>query len=203
MLRVKVIAIDSTPVRYDPAYMYYRATVRVLDTLKGRFIPPSRRKSGQDHAQGDTNAAGHSSGDVYTDITFHGFIDYGATRSYFEQFAAHDPAFSSVIENVPVDSKAEQYYAEERAFTGSTAAFSMRIGQEAVVFLTYRDWLADSTHDYFELGIEPKASLGALPIIDGKVRDLNRVWSDDIVIDYGAWRRRFFAIRDKILNGTY
>lgn len=79
----------------------------------------------------------------------------------------------------------------------------MRVGQEAVVFLTYDDWLIDATHDYFALKIEPIASVGALPIIDGRVRDVNRIWSNDLLMEYDAWRRRFFQIRDKILSGTY
>ena len=55
-------------------------------------------------------------------------------------------------------------------------------------------------NDYYYLHLEPWASNNALPIIDGKVRDLNHVWSDQDLLPYRDWRSRFLSIRSTILS---
>lgn len=92
---------------------------------------------------------------------------------------------------------------EDETFLRDRKNFSMRVGQEAVVFLSFINQKFDSVSDAFELSVEPRASYNALPIIDGQVRDVNRIWSSQTMINYMDWRQRFLVIRDKILSGTY
>lgn len=97
----------------------------------------------------------------------------------------------------------ERKFTEDSAFLTDNGTFAMHVGQEAIVFLKYFDMKYTYTHDYLELATDARSSYNALPIIDGKVRDVNRIWSDQLMIDYNDWRNRFMGLRDKILTGTY
>jgi hypothetical protein len=80
--------------------------------------------------------------------------------------------------------------------------FAMRVGQDAIVFLSYSDWRLDTLYDYFQLKLYG-GTARELPVINGQVRDVNRIWSDSETVSYTDWRRRFMDIREKILSGTY
>lgn len=94
-------------------------------------------------------------------------------------------------------------FVEDSAFLADNGKFTMHAGQEAIVFLKYFGMRYTYTHDYIGLTTSPRSSYNALPIIEGKVRDVNCIWSDQIMIDYNDWRDRFMGLRDKILAGTY
>ncbi len=94
-------------------------------------------------------------------------------------------------------------FVEDSAFLADNGKFSMHVGQEAIVFLEYFGRRYSYTHDYIGLTTSPRSSYNALPIIDGKVRDVNHIWSDQLMMDYNAWRNRFMELRTKILTGTY
>ncbi len=94
------------------------------------------------------------------------------------------------------------YDKQDEAFN-KRGGFSMEVGQEAVVFLKHHSQRYDSANDYLDLNLEPAASYNALPIIDGKVRDVNGIWPGQPMMDYAAWRNRFMALRRKIPTGTY
>ncbi len=95
------------------------------------------------------------------------------------------------------------YKDEDSALIDGNGGFAMRIGQEAVVFLNFAEQRFDSTHDAFQLFLGPPGTAYTLVIAGDQVRDVNRTWSDDIMMSYADWRRRFLELRDKILNGTY
>jgi hypothetical protein len=91
----------------------------------------------------------------------------------------------------------------DSVFMDGQRKFTMRPGQETIVFLYFSEQKFDSTHDAFELFLGPPGSDATLPIVDGQVRDVNRIWSDEAVVTYPDWKRRFLELRDKILNGNY
>ena len=91
----------------------------------------------------------------------------------------------------------------DSSFANYENEFEMHIGQEAIVFLGYGNHEHDSTYDYYDLDLEPSASFNALPIINGKVRDVNHIWSDNTLLDYDQWKKYFQAFREKLLNGTF
>lgn len=97
----------------------------------------------------------------------------------------------------------ENIYDEDSAFSNSERKFTMPVGQEAVVFLTFIDQKFDSTSDAYLLNPEPNASYNALPIMNGQVRDINHIWSSETMTSYADWKLRFHAMREKILTGTY
>ncbi len=92
---------------------------------------------------------------------------------------------------------------EDSTFIEAGKGFTLKPGQEAVAFLHFSEQKFDSTHDAFQLFVGPPASDWAFPIIDGQIRDKNRIWSDSMTISYTDWRRRFLELRDRILNGNY
>ncbi len=85
----------------------------------------------------------------------------------------------------------------------ANGGFQMQVGQEALVFLTHSGQRYDSTNDYFDLNVDPRASYGALPIINGQVRDVNHIWSNQTMISYDDWKARVYELRNKILTGKY
>lgn len=58
----------------------------------------------------------------------------------------------------------------------------LQSGQELIVFLTYGNRLVDEQNDYYGLDL-----ITVYPVIDGKVRDITHIWSDNDLIDYEDW----------------
>jgi hypothetical protein len=185
ILRVRVQSVDSMEAPTDPGIYYYRATADVLDILKGRVLPPSCSQSFnvRDGEKGrDSRSVLSASSCIQFMYFAHLFSDprhgpSGGPRLFY----ARDPEFAR----------------------GPDSLFALKPGQEAVIFLKHNDILRDSTHDWYHLKLERRASMGVLPVINGQVRDINRIWSDDVMLDYTEWRRRLMALRDRLLNGTY
>jgi len=184
VLRVKILAIDSMPTgnRRSPNQQYYRATAAVVDTLKGQVFQPCWN----DYGTKDTRL--HRPASASAD---------GCIQFVYLDHLYSNPRFSP-------DGAPKLYSARDHEFaTGPDSAFAMRAGQEAVVFISHAYGLVDSSYDYYQLRLEPRASFGALPIINGKVRDVNRIWSQELLLNYADWRNRFFELRGKLLSGTY
>lgn len=173
ILRVRVVAIDSITDADNPEYNQYRATVEVLDTLKGRTF----RNAGAPN--GAATAAG-------------AFIQFQYMPGNYL-----NPAETSIDRDAP----AIPYRLTDPAFTTISGGFGMRGGQEAIVFLRHADYRADIGGSSYLLHLEPQASYNALPIVDGAVRDVNHVWSDNGKSSYGEWRERFMELRSAIMGG--
>jgi len=182
ILRVRVNRIDSmilkpTPLSQGNPYVY-RVTADVLDTLKGQTFSDCNEQAILRNTDNKPMVLAEGR---YSCIQF----QYMAAN-YFQ------PSMTM-----------EWPYANRDEAFSKRGGFSMEVGQEAVVFLTYQDQRYDSAYDYIELGLEPQASYNALPIIDGKVRDVNGIWSDQPMMEYAEWRSRFMGLREKILTGSY
>ncbi len=183
VLRVKVVTIDSMLTNYStplPGGIYiFSVTAQILDTLKGRAIPfcePNPVGNGSNAMPLSTN--------MPPTIRFQYFHNnYVSYSSRWDKMPEQDSAFIAMNE-------------------GGWRDFTMHVGQEAVVFLDHSAWKLDTMYDYYDLAMSAEAYY-ALPIINGQVRDVNHYWSDNLLMNYADWRRRFLEIREKILSGTY
>lgn len=189
VLRVHVLSVDSMPHRPSPSRVTtteFRAMVEVLDTLKGRTVPGCAFEM-RARGTGGVRAAAAAS----------------CTAIMFTNATWWDP--NEISDAMTGTNHNGMYFARDPAFCYSPAdsSFRMRPGQDAIVFLTYMNVKCDSTHDYPDLGIQTMASFGALPIIDGKIRDVNKIWSANEWQEYADWRARYVQIRDAILSGSY
>jgi hypothetical protein len=184
ILKIKVISIDSMIDKLSsgsfPGSYYYRVTAIVYDTIKGKVLPPP-----------PTNET-FAKHEKLLDTSNEHLIQFGYTNR-----AYHSLGF--------VGNEGKQSYTEaDTAFTrGSSNVFSMKVDQEAVVFLSYFNNVIDYQHDYFDLSLDPLASLNALPIIDGYVRDVNKVWSQDLMTSYPSWKSHVNTLITKILTRNY
>jgi hypothetical protein len=183
VLRVKVLAIDSARCKTCIISDYkYRVTAQVLDTLKGRvFQQASIDQAALDGKQLDRSVAGNPSLIQFQYVLINYTDPFEATSDRPYEYMVRDSAF----------------LAEDGR------RFRMKVGQEAVVFMRHANWLLDSAADYYDIILDKWASYNGLPIIDGRVRDVNHVWSNDLYMSYEEWKERFFGLRRKILTGNY
>ncbi|MEP7218197.1 MAG: hypothetical protein ABI876_04740 [Bacteroidota bacterium] len=179
VLRVQVVSIDSAFQKQTPlGYKCYRVTARILDTLKGKvFAAVPCELPGVKGTPNQTLSECWRMQFQYTPL------NYSAVGSNSE-----DPYL---------------YPERDSAFMNGRGEFRMSVGQEVVVFLSQVDGRVDSSYDYLDLGVEPRASYNALPIIDGNVRDLNHVWSGSTILPYEEWKGKFMEIRNGILTRSY
>lgn len=183
VLRVKVLTIDSMlmtiPSGSPPPFYVFSVTAQILDTLKGRTIPFC-----------EPNPVGNGSDAMPLPMNLHPAIR-------FQYIHKNYISYSSRWDKMP-----EQDSAFVMMNEWGGRDFAMRVGQEAVVFLDHSAWKLDTMYDYYHLTMSAEAYY-ALPIINGQVRDVNHYWSDNLLMSYTDWRRRFLEIREKILSGTF
>lgn len=181
ILRVRVVAVDSMKHKSARGMWRYRVTAQVLDTLKGRYFQTCT--SGDNPAPLAQAAAPPC---MYMQYTNYNYITPGIANiaggyePYYPRYATNDTAFLRGFEK-----------------------FGMSAGQEAIVFITLGNKRMDNEADYYDVDISPSCSNNALPIIDGRVRDVNFVWSESLWLSYSDWKARFNELRNKILNAQY
>lgn len=183
ILRVQVVKIDSISDKLVAGQIRYRVTAKVLDTLKGQVYQPAPCNSG--HAVFD-DAAPYPC--IYFQYGEHNYFDASGSIGLM--------AKGETIEPWPFNK-------QDSAFMRTLNRFEMKPGQDAIIFLIHDAQLFDHEADYYELSLATNYSYNALPIINGKVRDVNAVWSNNLLMDYADWKARYQEIRNKILNGSY
>lgn len=185
ILRIKVLSIDSMLDKLSagsfPGSYYYYVTAMVLDTIKGKVLPPFYsnnfgKKSENTH---QTNNAT--------------LLKFGYISQLYHSLG--------VVGNEGI----HRYSTADSAFTknGDSYVFSMKPNQEAIVFLSYFNYFYDYQNDYYDLSLNSLASFAALPIIDGNVRDVNKVWSSNLLSPYSTWKSNINAFITKILTRNY
>lgn len=182
VLRVRVTGIDSMPIRSQGGSLFpfrFRVMAQVLDTLQGAVFMPCA-------GQSDVNTKKRRSGSGW-----HPCIQFQYSPGNYFNFG-----------DMNTDD-GWMYPERDPEFTTGDGFFTMKKGQEAIVFLRHSVSLSDSSADYFDLNLEPHASYNALPIINGKVRDRNKIWSGSQLLNYNQWVQRFNKFRDQILKGDY
>lgn len=176
VLRVRVVQVDSAARRADSTDVVHMVRAQVLDTMKGRVFNNCAPQSGPSVMPAATDTASICFNYVrqnYSPAELHSSGEHFRITSWEPEFTAAD---SSGVE--------------------------MTVGQEAIVFLHHRGHVVDSTHDGFELFINPEASLGALPIVGSRVYDVNQIWNASTV-GYSSWQAGFQAIERDLSNGVY
>jgi len=175
ILRVKIHAVEPSFHEGQLETHYYRVTAEVTDTLKGKFFQPYERPALAEYVK-----------------------PWGSSTIQFQYTPDNylDPAEIARDR----DEVKLPYQHNDPAFTTGEGRFGMRPGQEAIIFLRHGDRLIDTDNDYYYLHLEPWASYNALPIIDGKVRDVNHLWSDQEMLGYRQWRSRFQSLRNMVVS---
>lgn len=180
ILHVNIVAIDSikdTNHLYTYMDYYYNAYATIIDTIKGQKIPQE--------IISDIINKNKKNNKVMTDpITVFRF-----------QYTQHT-LFLPWDGTVP-------YQKADSAFCTNDGSFKLYQGQEAIIFVKHKDRRVDSLADYFNLDLDCQLSYNALPVIDGNVRDINNVWSPNLLLNYSDWKTRVNFLINKILNMSY
>jgi hypothetical protein len=174
ILRVRILSIDSLT-NYTSALQYtsFKANVQILDTLKGRVFPQPQNVQ-------PSNLKSLS-------IPPHNFNF---------QFP------SSGYNSLNVISQKQLYFKTDSVFS-KNSGFRMNTGQEAIIFITFKNPLFDYQNDYFDLELNQRCSLNALRIENDNVYDVNHVWSNQTVIPYTQWKQLYQNYLQQIINMSY
>lgn len=90
------------------------------------------------------------------------------------------------------DDEAFPYEQTEPLFTTNEGRFTMKVGDEAIVFLRHDDAQENGTYN---LNLDPWSSYNALAVVNGEVRDPNHIWSEKSVISYDVWKANYESMR--------
>ncbi|MBL8003777.1 MAG: hypothetical protein JNL36_01655 [Candidatus Kapabacteria bacterium] len=143
----------------------FNVICKVLDTLKGKKIPML--------PENNTLKSGETIKSSFPLFQF----------SYLS---------STVQQNTELSHGKHLYkYYEPHFYDASKFMMRMKPGDTAVVFLFEGNDVRSKTHDYLYIRIDPFASNGALPIINGKVKDINKIWSNELYLPYEEWKEEF------------
>lgn len=175
ILHVKVHTVEPSFDEGQLETYFYRVTAEVVDTIKGRYFQPYERPALAEYVR-----------------------PWGTSTIQFQ----YTP--ENYLQNGEIarerDEEKFPYRHMDPAFITGEGRFGMTPGQEAIIFLRHEDRLVDTDHDYYYLHLEPWASYNALPVVDGKVRDVNHIWSDSDLLSYGEWRSQFRSLRSRIVS---
>lgn len=175
IFRIKVLSIETTNNKLSGATSKrYRVTAQVLDNIKGKKY------------QTISPELSLQISDTTPDV-----IQFQYSSSTYKHLRSYE--FKERYYPNPIPDSAFLFDRE----------FKMTTGQEAVIFLTYGNPFLDDKHDYFDLDLEPRASLNALPVINGQVRDVNHIWSNSDLSDYNIWKNKVNILINKILTNSY
>jgi len=173
ILRVRITNIDSM-INHNSStkYMSFRAKAVILDTLKGKVIPPNNSQ---------LNSVTSS---------------YVSPGNFSFQFTSINYGSLGLMDEYRLYNKIEPSFYVDRKFR-------MKIGQEAIIFVTLNNQLFDNEFDYFDLELCPLASFNALKIENGIVYDVNNVWSNQTEIPYTEWKELYLNYLQEILNRSF
>lgn len=80
---------------------------------------------------------------------------------------------------------------------------SFKAGQEGIIFCKLDERTTSLDSNYFDLRMATESSNAIYPILNGKVRDIKKIWSDELLLDYADWKSKFKEVETKIINGNY
>jgi len=183
ILRVQVVSIDSTMNKLSSTgYHRYNVTARVIDTIYGKTIPssPTILQNSQ-----------HSIEKILSNNSSHYTSFEYAPNNYYVGLVSHRDISADWIE----DSSFKVSQSDHR--------FKLRPGQEAIMFLKFHNPIFDNQYDYFNIDVSRESSYNALPIIDGNIRDINHIWSDQTTISYSQWLAIVQNLIAKIKSRNY
>jgi len=185
ILRVTVLSIDSMKSSIislgdSNQFNHYQITCIVTDTIKGKVIPMSLPDN-------NLNSKNFKSNSSYNYPTFK-FITTSYSSPQFINATHFTPQFKKV---------------DSLIFDFSRMIMRLKPGQEVIVFLQPTDCIWTKTHDYFRLVVAYPYSGGVLPIVNGMVSDINKIWSDSTLIPYNSWKGKYNEAVDIIMTKGY
>lgn len=176
ILRIRVLDVDSIEAKNSTVSdLVYGVHAEVLDTLKGQYF----RNECDIQLLNNKINIGLSTNSTLPCIKF----------MYKKEI--YDPDYKRVD------------WINDPAFETGYNSFGLTEGQEAIVFLKFNMRKIDNENDYLRLLVHKYASNGALPIINGQVRDLNHFWSPNDLVNYQLWKNIFDNIKGNIINLNY
>lgn len=171
ILRVRILDIDSTVAKNSTVSKFiYNVNAEVLDTLKGKYF-----KNSCNNPEPTT-----SDNNIITNIL--------PCMNFMYDKELYDPEYKQIN------------WINDPAFEQSYNGFGFLPNQEVIVFLKFYGRKIDNQNDYFDLLVHKFSSNGAIPIINGQVRDLNHFWSDSDLINYTEWLEIFNQVKNEINN---
>lgn len=184
ILKVQVVGIDSMKAPINSygdtsTYKFYDIKCIVLDTIKGKVIP--KESISNDLNQKKTEQTKNNTG------YFHFVI---STNSYPQtRLSSHSVIYFPKIDSLIFDTEKE----------------IMRVhnGQELIIFVNCINSHYTKTEDYFQIYTSLEASNGVLPIVNGLISDVNKVWSDSTWIPYNIFKERYNEAVEIIMNKDY
>jgi hypothetical protein len=185
ILKVLVVSIDSTldkrrlPVIESSDSKRYKVYATILDTIKGKVFIDENPEQELTSKKSDILLTSQTP-----------IIAFQYIKMCYSQHPYYPDNPYLNIEN-------------DTTFSDNNGGFKMSVGQEAIVFLTHGNQLFDFQYDYFDLDVESMYSNNALPIINGSVRDINLIWSQNTLQSYEAWRQAVNSLIQKILTRTF
>lgn len=186
VLRVTVVSIDSMKSSVytqgdSTEFNHFRITCTVTDTLKGKTIPMfclnQNLKNDKFFKKINNNQ--------------NCLFDFKISLRTYPQSRPHSH-FSTPFPLV-----------DPLIYDKSRRIMRFQLGQDLIVFLGRGNVSYSRTHDYIQIDPEHYCSNGVLPIVNGMVSDVNKVWSNSSLISYNSWKEKFNDAVTIILTKGY
>ena len=186
VLRVSVMSIDSMKSSIytqgdSTQYNHFKITCLVTDTLKGKKIPMFCLNQNSTKKTKDVNE----------NLSNNCFFEFYISLRTYPQPRPHSH-FSTPFPMI-----------DPLIYDKSRQIMRFQPGQDLIVFLGRGNVSYSRTHDYIQIHPEHYCSNGVLPIINGMVSDVNKVWSDNKWISYSTWKEKFNDAVNIILTKGY
>lgn len=180
ILKVEVVKIDSmqNPIWFynttdSGEYKHYKLTLKVLDTLKGTILPMSNHNSLKQRKE-------------LQSFSFPTFtVEFG-------QGAVPQITHYSDMEN------SHYRLIDFTMFDQHKEMLRFRLGDTAIVFLKNVETMSNREYDYLRLCLKNFYGYPVFPVRNGKVRDVNGIWSDYEFTPYETWKNTFNNIKNEI-----
>lgn len=182
ILKIQVVRIDSMKAIHASAsrnadtltYDFYKATFRILDTLKGNILPCSEPYENLKSEQGLS----------FSFPTM--FFRYDENTFYQDRWESHRiPLFKKI---------------EPMLYDSSNKMCRFKQEDTAIVFIDNSYLQSDKFNDFMYLRLSCYYSNAALPVVNGMVKDINHIWFDQDFTPYQDWKNHFNSIKDSILR---
>ncbi len=185
ILKVQVVSIDSMKAPFTSygdtsSYDFFKISCIVLDTIKGKVIPMDTITIPTYKSKEESKSVTYRFNFVVTENS------YFQLRQGYSNKPHPFPLIDSLI------------------FDNSREIMRVKIGQELLVFLNAYDPLWSKKQDHFHFHTsQSSCNSGVMPILNGMVSDVNRVWSDSTWISYELFNDRYNEIKEIIMNKDY
>lgn len=185
VLKVQVVSIDSMKAPFTSygdtsSYDFFKVSCVVLDTIKGKVIPM------------DTiNISENIKNKVEAQSISYRF-NFVVTKNSYTQPRR---GYSSKPHPFPL--------IDSLIFDNTRQIMRVHPGQDLLVFLRCSDPLWSKKYDHLQMHTIPVACNGVLPINNGIISDVNKVWSDSTWIPYTTFKERYNEIVNIIMTKDY